>query len=41
MATEVSLKYILDQSAARHSHLCPRQVLGARIGLAGASAFDF
>ena len=40
MATEVSLKYILDQSAARHSHLCPRQVLGARIGLAGASALN-
>lgn len=32
------LKQILRTSAARHSHLCPRQVLGARIGLAGASA---
>jgi formylmethanofuran dehydrogenase subunit E len=29
---------VLEISAARHSHLCPRQVLGARIGLAGASA---
>jgi formylmethanofuran dehydrogenase subunit E len=37
MATEFSLQHILDQSAARHSHLCPRQVLGARIGLAGAA----
>jgi formylmethanofuran dehydrogenase subunit E len=27
---------ILAISAARHSHLCPRQVLGVRIGLAGA-----
>ena len=32
------LKKILDFSSARHAHLCPRQVLGARIGLAGASA---
>lgn len=31
------LTTILEQSAARHSHLCPRQVLGARIGLAGAA----
>lgn len=38
MVTEFSLASILDQSAARHSHLCPRQVLGARIGLAGAAA---
>lgn len=32
------LSQILSVSAARHSHLCPRQVLGARIGLAGAAA---
>ena len=32
------LSVILAASSARHSHLCPRQVLGARIGLAGASA---
>lgn len=31
------LDELLDKSAALHSHLCPRQVLGARIGLyAGA-----
>lgn len=30
------LKQLLDQSAARHRHLCPRQVLGVRAGLAGA-----
>ena len=29
------LESILAVSAARHDHLCPRQVLGARIGLAG------
>lgn len=29
---------LLGLSAARHSHLCPRQVLGVRTGLAGAAA---
>jgi len=33
-----SLSEILQKSSARHDHLCPRQVLGARIGLAGLSA---
>ena len=28
---------ILQKSAALHDHLCPRQVLGVRLGLAGAS----
>ncbi|RLT40852.1 MAG: formylmethanofuran dehydrogenase [Chloroflexi bacterium] len=32
------LSAILAASSARHSHLCPRQVLGARIGIAGAAA---
>jgi formylmethanofuran dehydrogenase subunit E len=40
MATEFSLQHILDQSAALHSHLCPRQVLGVRVGLAGAAALN-
>ncbi|MEX1247557.1 MAG: FmdE family protein [Anaerolineales bacterium] len=31
------LKALLGQSAARHNHLCPRQVLGVRMGLAGAA----
>lgn len=31
-----SLQDLLDESAARHQHLCPRQVLGARMGLLGA-----
>lgn len=26
------LQTILETSTARHSHLCPRQILGARIG---------
>jgi formylmethanofuran dehydrogenase subunit E len=29
---------LLQQSSARHNHLCPRQVLGVRIGLAGMAA---
>jgi formylmethanofuran dehydrogenase subunit E len=32
------LQAILEISSSRHKHLCPRQVLGARIGLAGAAA---
>ena len=32
------LETILNESASRHYHLCPRQVLGARIGLAAAAA---
>lgn len=31
-----SLSDLLDESARRHQHLCPRQVLGARMGLLGA-----
>ena len=27
-----------ERSSARHNHLCPRQILGVRIGAAGASA---
>lgn len=33
-----TLQAILEISSAQHKHLCPRQVLGARIGLAGAAA---
>lgn len=33
-----ALQTILQTASARHKHLCPRQVLGARIGLAGAAA---
>jgi formylmethanofuran dehydrogenase subunit E len=32
------LTELLKQSSARHSHLCPRQVLGVRMGLAGLKA---
>ncbi|MFH1184226.1 MAG: FmdE family protein [Chloroflexota bacterium] len=33
-----SLSEMLQLSAARHSHLCPRQVLGVRMGIAGLAA---
>ena len=32
------LSALLEESAARHDHLCPRQVLGVRMGLAGLAA---
>ena len=32
------LKPFLDESSSHHDHLCPRQILGVRIGLAGAAA---
>ena len=38
--TESDLKSLLDQSAALHSHLCPRQVLGVRMGMYAAQLFN-
>jgi formylmethanofuran dehydrogenase subunit E len=37
----MNLQLILEKSARDHSHLCPRQILGARMGLAGLSALGF
>ncbi len=37
---ESPLEPLLAASASRHRHLCPRQVLGVRIGLAGAAALS-
>ena len=34
----IDIEDLLETTANRHSHLCPRQVLGVRIGLAGAAA---
>jgi formylmethanofuran dehydrogenase subunit E len=31
---------LLQQSSSRHDHLCPRQVLGVRIGLAGLAELE-
>lgn len=36
-----SLSEILDLASRDHAHLCPRQVLGARMGLAGLAALGF
>jgi len=33
-----NLSTLLQQSAYQHSHLCPRQVLGVRMGLSGLAA---
>jgi formylmethanofuran dehydrogenase subunit E len=36
-----NLDELLREFSARHSHLCPRQVLGVRMGLAGLAALGF
>jgi formylmethanofuran dehydrogenase subunit E len=36
-----SLEALLEISSRNHNHLCPRQILGARIGLAGMSALGY
>jgi formylmethanofuran dehydrogenase subunit E len=36
----MDIQPFLDRSSARHSHLCPRQVLGVRIGLFAAHVFS-
>jgi len=36
-----TLDLILKESARRHKHLCPRQVLGARMGLFAAELLEF
>ncbi len=36
----IALSKLLKLSSARHSHLCPRQVLGVRMGLAGLAAIS-
>ena len=35
-----SLRELLEASAALHRHLCPRQVLGVRMGLLGGGMLD-
>ncbi|RPI92411.1 MAG: hypothetical protein EHM40_13140 [Chloroflexi bacterium] len=34
------MQHLLDISSRDHSHLCPRQILGVRLGLAGMKALD-
>lgn len=40
-ATDATLKDMLAQTAAMHKHLCPRQVLGVRMGIVAAGLFPF
>lgn len=35
------LETLLERSSRNHSHLCPRQILGVRVGLAGLKALGF
>ena len=37
----MNIQHLLDISSRDHSHLCPRQILGVRIGLAGISVLGF
>ena len=37
----MDLHVLLEKAANDHHHLCPRQVLGVRIGLAGMNALGF
>ena len=37
----MNLQPLFEKSARDHSHLCPRQILGVRLGLAGMKALGF
>lgn len=37
----MNLSDLLEKSSRHHSHLCPRQILGVRLGLAGMKALGF
>jgi formylmethanofuran dehydrogenase subunit E len=37
----MDLHTLLERSSSRHDHLCPRQILGVRIGMAGMKALGF
>ena len=37
----MNIQLLLEISSRDHSHLCPRQILGVRIGLAGMTALGF
>ncbi len=36
----MDIQPLLEESSKHHSHLCPRQILGVRIGLAGMEALE-
>ncbi|MEP7136883.1 MAG: FmdE family protein [Chloroflexota bacterium] len=37
----MNITYLLEKSMQDHDHLCPRQILGVRVGLAGMQALGF
>jgi formylmethanofuran dehydrogenase subunit E len=37
----MNIQPLLDKSVRNHTHLCPRQILGVRLGLAGMKALGF
>lgn len=37
----MNIQHLLEISSRDHSHLCPRQILGVRLGLAGLTALGF
>ena len=37
----INLQILLEKSASDHSHLCPRQILGVRLGLLGMKMLGF
>lgn len=37
----MNIQHLLELSSRNHSHLCPRQILGVRIGLAGITSLGF
>ena len=37
----MNLQFLLEKSARDHSHLCPRQILGVRLGLLGLKSLGF
>ncbi len=37
----MNLQTLLEKSALHHAHLCPRQILGVRMGLCGVKALGF
>jgi formylmethanofuran dehydrogenase subunit E len=37
----MDIAHLLEKSMQAHDHLCPRQILGVRIGLAGMAALGF
>ena len=37
----MNIRSLFDKSACNHSHLCPRQILGVRMGLCGMKSLGF